>query len=218
MNDLSLTQKYLLCTLGRSGRFSTYDSTKVACFAAAGVVELLLDGVVLLDGKKLSVRTALPASMEYLRPVYGVIEAKQPVKFEKVLESFTLTLTDRLFYELLDGVGRSLEAAGCVKADTGRRGLFGRGAVYVPQRAAVDSVVQNIRAELLEDGELSEDIGALTALLGKCGGLARFFSAYEKQDLNRRLREISRNPQNAMVQKAVDYIDTLLVAVIVAST
>ena len=67
--------------------------------------------------------------------------------------------------------------------------------LYIPNEADVDHIVQNIRAELLEDGEISEDIVVLTALLNKSKDLQRYFSAYEKQALKKRLDEIKENPQ-----------------------
>lgn len=82
----------------------------------------------------------------------------------------------------------------------------------------VDAIVQNIRAEILEDGELSEDIVALSALLHKSGELKKYFSAYEKKDFRKRMQEIKESPQNEMIQKVMEYIDALLVTIILAST
>ena len=79
-------------------------------------------------------------------------------------------------------------------------------------------MIQNIRAELLEDGELSEDIIALTALLDKSGELSRYFSAYEKKALKARLKEIKENPQVKAFQKVLEDIDNLFVLLIVAAT
>lgn len=78
--------------------------------------------------------------------------------------------------------------------------------------------MQSIRAELLENGALSEDVIALTALLNKSGDLQKYFSAYEKKDLKKRLKEIKEDPQNEMIQKAVDYVETLFLMVVVAAT
>lgn len=69
-----------------------------------------------------------------------------------------------------------------------------------------------------EDGELSEDIVALTVLLNKSGDLQKYFSAYEKKDLKKRLKEIKNTPQNEMIQKVVEYIDSLLCLIVAAAT
>ena len=78
--------------------------------------------------------------------------------------------------------------------------------------------MQNIRAEILEDGALSEDIVALAALLHKSGELKKYFSAHEKEDFKKRMQEIKKSPQNEMIQKVMEYIDALLATIIIAST
>ena len=175
-----------------------------------------MEDVFAFDGKKLTVQSTLPEEKGYLRPVYEVVEGKQPVKFEAIVEYFSLTFTDKHMNELIDSIGVSLAQQGCVKKEKG--GLFGGKDIYFPNETDVDSVVQNIRAELLEDGELSEDIVALTVLLNKSGDLQKYFSAYEKKDLKKRLKEIKNTPQNEMIQKVVEYIDSLLCLIVVAAT
>ena len=59
---------------------------------------------------------------------------------------------------------------------------------------------------------------ALTALLEKSGDLMRYFSAYEKKSIRSRLKEIKESPQNEMIQKVSEYIDTLFMMFIVAAT
>ncbi|MGI6006475.1 MAG: GOLPH3/VPS74 family protein [Ruminococcus sp.] len=216
MKDLSLTQKYLLCTLNRKGKVSTFELEKIMCIAASGVLELILDDIAVLKDKKVLIQKALPADKDYLRPVFAFIEKKQPVKFEKVIENFSITFTDKNINELIGCIGDSLAKAGCVKKE--RSGLFGGRDVYLPDEKAVDGIIQCIRAEILEDGELSEDIVALTALLNKSGDLTRYFSAYEKKDLKKRLREIKENPMNREIQRAADCVEAMFLLLVVAAT
>ena len=215
MKNLSLTQQYLLCVLNKNGKLPAFGLEKTLCLSAAGVLELLMEDALSFDGKKLTVKSALPEEKAYLRPVYQAVERKQPVKFESIVEYFSLDFTDKHMNELIDSIGASLAKKGCVQREE-KSGLFGGKDLYIPNEADVDAVVQSIRAELLEDGELSEDVVALTMLLNKSGDLQQYFSAYEKKDLKKRLKEIKNDPQNEMVQKAVDYIDSMLCLVVVA--
>jgi len=215
MKNLSLTQQYLLCVLNKNGKLPAFGLEKTLCLSAAGVLELLMEDALSFDGKKLTVKSALPEEKAYLRPVYQAVERKQPVKFESIVEYFSLDFTDKHMNELIDSIGASLAKKGCVQREE-KSGLFGGKDLYIPNEADVDAVVQSIRAELLEDGELSEDVVALTMLLHKSGDLKQYFSAYEKKDLKKRLKEIKNDPQNEMVQKTVEYIDSLLCLVIVA--
>lgn len=215
MKNLSLTQQYLLCVLNKNGKLPAFGLEKTLCLSAAGVLELLMEDALSFDGKKLTVKSALPEEKAYLRPVYQAVERKQPVKFESIVEYFSLDFTDKHMNELIDSIGASLAKKGCVQREE-KSGIFGGKDLYIPNEADVDAVVQSIRAELLEDGELSEDVVALTMLLNKSGDLKQYFSAYEKKDLKKRLKEIKNDPQNEMVQKAVDYIDSMLCLVVVA--
>jgi len=217
MKKLSLTQQYLLCVLNKNGKLPAFGLEKTLCLSAASILELLMEEALSFDGKKLTVQSPLPEEIAYLRPVYQVAERKQPVKFESIVEYFSLAFTDKHMNELIDSIGASLVQKGCVQREE-KDGLLGRKDLYIPSETDVDSVVQSIRAELLEDGELSEDIVALAMLLNKSGDLKQYFSAYEKKDLKKRLKEIKNDPQNEMVQKAVEYVDSLLCLVVVATS
>ena len=65
---------------------------------------------------------------------------------------------------------------------------------------------------------MTEDIAALTALLDKTGELMRFFSAYEKKDVNKRLKEIKENPENKDIAKVINYVEELMMIIIVSAT
>ena len=214
MKNLSTTQQYFLCILKKNGKISSLEMEKTTCLAASAVVELLMEDILAFDGKKLSIQVALPEEKSYLRQVYDVVVKKQPVKFENAIEYFSFNFTDKYINRLIEDIGESLAELGCVRKEKG--GFMNGKTLYIPNEADVDHIVQNIRAELLEDGEISEDIVVLTALLNKSQDLQRYFSSYEKQALKKRLTEIKENPQNELIHKATEYIDTLFLMFIVA--
>ena len=214
MKNLSTTQQYFLCVLKKNGKISSLEMEKTTCLAASAIVELLMDNILTLDGKKLSVQAPLPEDKSYLRQVYYVVMKKQPVKFESVMEYFSFNFTDKYMDGLIEDIGESLVNLGCVQKEKG--GFMNGKTLYIPNADDVDHIVQNIRAEFLEEGEISEDIVVLTALLNKSGDLQRYFSSYEKQALKKRLEEIRENPQNELIRKATEYIDTLFLLFIVA--
>ena len=216
METLALTQEYFLCTVGDKGKYSSLDMEKGVCLVAAGVLELLMEDVLCLDEKRLSVQRELPWQKAYLDSLYQFVKRKQPVKVETVVENYSFTFTDKNITQLTADVGNSLVQSGCASLEKG--GMFGCKALYLPDAQSRDTVIQKIRAELLEDGELSDDIVALAALLSKSGALSRFFSAYEKKDLKRRLAQIKNSAQNEVVVKMVEYVETLLMMVVIAAT
>ena len=73
---LGLTQKYLLCILGKKGKVSAFGIEKYVGLTAAGVLELLQGGVVRLEGKKLSTQYSLPQGKEYLRARISIYRGK----------------------------------------------------------------------------------------------------------------------------------------------
>ena len=214
MKNLSTTQQYFLCILKKNGKISSMEMEKTTCLAASAVVELLMEDILAFDGKKLSVQASLPQVKSYLRQVYDIVAKKQPIKFENAIEYFSFNFTDKYINGLVEDIGESLAELGCVRKEKG--GFMNGKTVYIPNEADVDHIVQNIRAELLEAGEISEDIVVLTALLNKSQDLRRYFSSYEKQALKKRLDEIKENPQNELIHKATEYIDTLFLMFIVA--
>jgi len=214
MKNLSTTQQYFLCILKKNGKISSLEMEKTTCLAASAVVELLMEDILAFDGKKLSIQVALPEEKSYLRQMYDVVVKKQPVKFENAIEYFSFNFTDKYINRLIEDIGESLAELGCVRKEKG--GFMNGKTLYIPNETDVDHIVQNIRAELLEDGEISEDIVVLTALLNKSQDLQRYFSSYEKQALKKRLAEIKENPQNELIHKATEYIDTLFLMFIVA--
>ena len=214
MKNLSTTQQYFLCILKKNGKISSMEMEKTTCLAASAVVELLMEDILAFDGKKLSIQVALPEEKSYLRQVYDVVVKKQPVKFENAIEYFSFNFTDKYINRLIEDIGESLAELGCVRKEKG--GFMNGKTLYIPNETDVDHIVQNFRAELLEDGEISEDIVVLTALLNKSQDLQRYFSSYEKQALKKRLAEIKENPQNELIHKATEYIDTLFLMFIVA--
>ena len=214
MKNLSTTQQYFLCVLKKNGKISSLEMEKTTCLAASAVMELLMEDILTFDGKKLSIQAPLPEKKSYLRQVYDIVAKKQPIKFENAIEYFSFNFTDKYINGLVEDLGESLAELGCVRKEKG--GFMNGKTLYIPNEADVDHIVQNIRAELLEDGEISEDIVVLTALLNKSQDLQRYFSSYEKQALKKRLAEIKENPQNELIHKATEYIDTLFLMFIVA--
>lgn len=216
MKNLSITQQYLLCVLNKKGKLPTFGIERMLCVSAGSVLELLMEGIVVYDEKKLTVRSALPQDKAYLYSVYEVIEKKQPVKFESIVEYYSFTFTNKHVNELIEAIGDVLVQKESAQEKKG--GVFGKKKLYIPNQADVNHVVQCIRAELLEDGEVSEETVALTILLNKSGDLKRYFSEYEKTDLKRRLNEIKTDPKNKLIEKVDVYLNALLCLLLVSVT
>lgn len=68
-------------------------------------------------------------------------------------------------------VGDALVKAGCARRESA---LFGA-VRYLPSHEAVDRVVNKLRAELLEEGVITEEAALLAVLLDKSNQMKMFF-------------------------------------------
>lgn len=166
MKDLTITQEYMICALNEKGKMSEMLGVeKIVCFVASGLLEMKLEGCIAMEKKKVCVISDLPEKLAHLKPLYDYINRYESVKIEKIIEEYTYTFTDKRFYELVDSVGKSL--AEINMAEEIEKGILGKRKYYIPTKDAVHYVIDMIRSELLEEGEITEDIVLLTILLAK---------------------------------------------------
>ena len=85
------------------------------------------------------------------------------------------------------------------------------------KKERADAVVQKIRAEFLEDGELTDETTVLSMLLKHSGELKRYFSKYEEKELKERLKQLKENEMASIVHTALEEIEGMVVAIIAAS-
>ncbi len=208
MKDLTLTQAYLLCLLNEKGKVPAMDVDGQVCLVAGGLVELWLDGCIEIDQKKVTALKALPADKEHLRTLYAYVSQSKPVSLEKVVEGFHYSVTNRLFNELLEGIGDSLNRAGQVAL--GQGGLMGDKKTYVPQKDAVNAVVGQVREELLEDGEMTQEVAALAALLERSGAMKTYFSKFELKQMKERLKAVMDAPAGKVIKEMADALESLI--------
>ena len=117
---------------------------------------------------------------------------------------------------LMAAIGDSLVGRGLVEPV--QSGLLGRKQGYRPTREAIHSVVDLVRAELLEEGEVTEDVAALVILLdqGKC--LKPYFSAFEQKEMQAKLQAIAKTPSGKAVRDMVEYVENLIAIMTVLVT
>ena len=81
---------------------------------------------------------------------------------------------------------------------------------YAPTPEAISGVVDMIRAELLEEGEITEDVVSLVVLMEKGNCLKPYFSAFEQKQMKQRLRALGESPTGKMVQEMVEYVENMM--------
>lgn len=214
MRDLSITQEYMICTVNNKGALPAANPKVGVCLVVAGLLELQLENCISMDDK-VTVCAELPEHMSYLRPLYDVIRQGKPMKAQKILEAYVSSFTTKKLNMLLDALTESLKAAGVV--DPVKAGLFGNKEGYAPKKEVITGIIEKIRAELLEDGELSEDVLALTVLLDKSGQIKEYFSKFEQKELKGKLDAIRKSKTGTTVKDLIWYIDSLDASVMLSA-
>ena len=209
MKDLSIVQKYMVCTVNDKGvfPFASVEERTLGLVAGA-LLELQMEGCIAVDGKKVSVAGALPQDKGYLKPLYDFIREKQSVKLYVVVDAYNFSWTDKRINELRDAVGGSLVQLGAASAC--KAGLLGKQAGYLPGPETVRSVVEQMRAELLEEGPVSDETAVLVALLERVKCLKAYFSAFEQKEVRQKIEALTQSPEGKMVRDMMTYLQIIM--------
>ena len=223
MKDLSLTQEYFICAVNDKGKLSSFNVDRLVCLLASGMLELQLSGCISIDGgkkrilsgsgKSVSVAGPLPDEKAFLRPLYDYLNQGKPMKMEKILEDYHYSFSGKRLNALIGSIGESLAQEGL--AQSVEPGLFEGVGRFLPSKDAIHRVVDLVRSEILEEGEVTEDIAALVILLEKSGVIREYFSRYEQKDMKERLAAIVKSPDGALVKEMLDYVNGMLDMIVV---
>ena len=215
MRDLSITQEYLICTLNKKGALPSTNPKASVCMIIGGLLEMQMEKCISMEDKKVIVSAELPEHMSYLKPLYDVINQKKPMKAQKVVETYYASFTSKKLNMLLDALLDELKSADAVESV--KTGLLGSKEAFAPKKEAVTGVIEKIRAELLEDGDVSEDVIALTVLLDKSGQLKEYFSKYEQKELKEKLEVIRKSKAGTTAKELLWYIDSLDASIMIST-
>ena len=209
MRDLTVIQEYMICALNGKGKISGFNVERVICFIASGLLEMKMENCIEIENKKVRVTGELPEHLMHLRPLYNVISSKtKPIKIEKILEDYYYTISDKNLTELMNSVGKSLKDAGL--AEETETGFFGKRKGYVHSKQAIHYVIDMVRSELLEEGEVTENIAVLVILLERGKIIKKYFSDFEQKEMKGRIKEIVSSEDGRMVKEMIEYIENMM--------
>lgn len=206
MKDLSITQEYLICVVNEKGVLSPYNSKAVVCMVVSGILEMQLEHCISIEDEKIIVCGELPEHIGYLKPLYDAINQHKAVKIKTIIGNYLISLTGgkkqrELFNELMD----SLKKADVVEPI--KTGLLGKKENFVPKKEVITSIVEKLRAELLEEGEVSEEVIVLTALLENADCLKKYFSKFEQKELKNKIKEIKNSEAGTTTKEMIQYVE-----------
>lgn len=113
MRERSVAQEYYVLTINEKGAFPAINREESkAGLTAAGVAELLLNGVIVLQKKKIIVAVELPENMRYLASLYEFLENK--VRTTGNLMNAYLTSTGERLRQMAEEIGEELSLSDLV--------------------------------------------------------------------------------------------------------
>lgn len=212
MKDLSVTEEYVLCALNKKGVISSYGIELEACIAAGGLIDLIQSYCIKLNEKKeIVVIKDLDAELDFLKPMYDWLKSSKSKNVSEIANDYMMSSDSKKINTFIESIENSLTNKGCVKVEH-KKCIFGNRTYFIPEVNEIDKVIQKIRAELLEEGEVSEETIALVSLLDKSLMIKNYFSKYESNELKKRLKEIRQSSSSQLIKQMIDSVDAVVAA------
>ncbi|WP_276353840.1 GOLPH3/VPS74 family protein [Cohnella caldifontis] len=179
-------------------------STWEVYVTGAVMLEWLADGFLIRGEKgKLTMSETFAPTSEGARQLAETMRNARRAKTFKGWVSLLYSRTKLRRAVLADYVSDLLEEKALRYETKKVLGLFPVG-FYVPDPAAKDRIVQRLRAELLEPGNVDEPTAALAMLLDSANVLKRYFSDYERNQWRDKMKRLQQ--ENNEVWKRVEEI------------
>lgn len=203
MDRKSISQEYYLLMIDKNGLMPTMHKEEAgAGLAAAAFVDLLVNNIVVVEKKKITVVKELPDSLGYLEALYTYLKQK-PRNMEKMMTDFYAGSRNR---QLVENIGESLCEAGAAVEAAG--GMFAPKRVFIPESNYKEELIEIIRSAVQEE-EMDPHDAALVWLLQQANCLKQYFSKHETDRLKKRLKEMKRDPQNRQLSQMLDYVSDM---------
>jgi hypothetical protein len=215
MTTLSFTQEFFICVVDEKGKVPFLKQTEVwVGLVVSGILELETGSYIKTDEKEKYIQVKpLDAEKNHLQPLYDVI-IKKPMKATMIAEKYISST--KLFMQLFNAIGKSLSDVGCAEK-TVNQSFFGEKVAFIPKSDYADTIIEKIRAELLNSGDICDDTIILCALLDKAGLIRNYFSKVESNKLKVRLKEIRSSDEYKKIRKVLNHLDSSFIAILIVT-
>lgn len=205
MNRKSITQEYFALATDENGNMPPMRKDESnAGLVVAGFMDLLLSDVISVDNKKITVATALPDEFGHIASLYEYLNMS-PRYINKMMADYYM---GPRINQLLKDVGESLLADGL--ATKGKNGLFGPKVTYIAKKDYRDELIAIIKSALAMDTEIAPSDVTLIYLLQGTKNLNRYLSRHESDELEAKLKEMKKNPQNKQLADMINYVSEMV--------
>lgn len=214
MKEMNVTQEYYLCAINEKGTLSSLNTYVIVCLVASGLLELKLYDCICIEYSTVSVKASLPNECSYLSPLYEYIKSGQSRKINKIIESYTST--GKKINELINSIERSFTDEDMFNVVS--VGIMKKKEKLVPTLKTKTNIVQKIRAELLDDGNITDEVAILTVLLDRAGFLKIYFSKFERKNIKEKIKKLLESPYGKIVKQMMEYVDMSIAVIAVLAT
>lgn len=206
MGRTSIIQEYYTLAVNERGSMPAMRRDESnAGLVAAGIMDLLLSGSIVMERKKITAVKELPGELGHLESLYTYLKEK-PRSVDKLMSDYLLSTGSRI-RSLTAQTGEALLEEGLAVKDAG--GLFGNKAVYIPEKAYKNELINTIKAAVAAEGEMTPGDVALICILKETKNLNQYFSEFEKDALKARLKEMKKAPENKRLAEMVNYVSDM---------
>lgn len=192
-----ISKEFVLLSYGSKMKMSLIGKKRVKQMYAIGALffDLLLLDLIKFDSKdKISTRNSeVEINNDTLKMLYSLIKEQKPRTFKNWIRFFNIPSKERV--SLYNSLTNGLEGN--------------------PEHK--DVVVQGLRAELLESGEVSEETIALALLLKSSKALKEYFSDYEINKVKSRINDFKQQFPDKWtninrISREIEYMDVIILS------
>ena len=214
MKDLTLTQEFSLCQMNKKGKLVGKPSVMPNfALGIATLYELYLNDNISL-AKVIEIKKEPNKELKHLVLLYDFIKKQKKLELKSVVQK--ICFDDKLIKLIFDNCKEQLLTDDCLE-EVAVKGFLNTSKIATISKAgSTDFVIQKIRTEVLEDGEISENTIPLIALLAKTKKLEDYFSKYELDVLKTRIKVLKTDEQYKFMFNTIKEMESLQAGIITA--
>lgn len=208
MKELSITEKYSLFMIKENKKIDM--STFSPYFTVSILMEMVLDGIISVDEKnKISINSK-KVKDGYKKIMLDIINEKnnKSLTIKKLVSNLYGIINNSKIKPIKDALVKSLIEKDSTKKAT-KKILFFNKEILIVNEEVFENVVEEIRSEFLEKGNITDEMIILSTLLNETRNINKIFSTYEKSQMKERLKEIKKTDLSKKVQIAKQVIDEM---------
>ena len=145
---------------------------------------------------------------------------KSEVSIKNIIKSICFSFSEKKKKAIIEPLKMQMSENEIISLQK-KKMIFRNKKIITLNDASLSAIIEEVRAELLEDGSLTDDIILLASLLNSTKFLKNIFSKYEKEKIKDRLVEI-KNTEIAdkvkIAQDAINEMNAAIIAITVSST